>query len=153
MTITTLARGVGQGLAAGLAGTAAMTVSSTVEMKVRRRAASTAPSKAAQKALGIERFTSAEAEQRFSTLVHWAYGTGWGAARGALRALGMGPSTATAGHFVSVWGSALVTLPTLDVAPPVTMWGGKEVAIDVWHHVVYTVAAAIAYEALESRAS
>jgi hypothetical protein len=31
----------------------------------------------------------------------------------------------------------LVTLPMFDVAPPVAMWGGKEIAIDVWHHLVY----------------
>ena len=153
MTITALAHGIGKGLVAGLAGTAAMTASSTLEMKLRQREGSAAPAKAAEKALGIERFESSEAEQRFSTLVHWSYGTGWGAARGALRAMGLGPSVATAGHFASVWGSALVTLPALDVAPPVTEWGGKEIAIDVLHHVVYAVATAIAYEALDGRAA
>jgi hypothetical protein len=148
MTLTGLAQGIGTGLFAGLVGTVAMTASSTIEQKLRRREASSAPAKAAEKALGIESFTDARNERRFSTLVHWGYGTGWGAARGAMRAVGMSPGVATAGHFSAVWGSALVTLPMFDVAPPVTMWGGREVAIDVWHHLVYVTATAVAYEAL-----
>jgi hypothetical protein len=144
MTITSLANGIGKGLVAGLAGTAAMTVSSTIEAKVRRRQASSAPARAAEKALGIEKFESNGAEQRFRTLVHWAYGTGWGAVRGLLRAAGASPQAATAGHFAAIWGSAQVTLPVLDVAPPITMWGGKEIAIDAWHHLVYTAATAAA---------
>ncbi|MGH2820874.1 MAG: hypothetical protein ACRDJ5_09495 [Actinomycetota bacterium] len=40
-------------------------------------------------------------------------------------------------------------LPVLDVAPPVTMWGAKEIAIDVWHHTVYALAAGVAYELLD----
>jgi hypothetical protein len=44
-----------------------------------------------------------------------------------------------------------VTLPVLDVAPPVTMWGRREVAIDVFHHLVYVGATALAYEALAAR--
>jgi len=39
-------------------------------------------------------------------------------------------------------------LPALDVAPPFWTWDATEVAIDVWHHVVYATATGIAYEAL-----
>ena len=39
-------------------------------------------------------------------------------------------------------------LPKLDVAPPVTMWGREEVAIDVGHHAVYAAATGLAYELL-----
>jgi hypothetical protein len=152
VNVTTLARAVGQGLAAGFVGTVAMTISSTIEQKLRRREASSAPARAAERALGIASFETPTAERRFSTLVHWGYGTGWGAARGALRAVGMSPRAATVGHFASVWGSALVTLPTFDAAPPVTMWGRREIAIDVWHHIVYVSATALAYEALDGRA-
>ena len=42
-------------------------------------------------------------------------------------------------------------LPALSVAPPVTMWGGREVAIDAWHHLVYGVATGVAYELLDGR--
>ncbi len=152
MKLTTLANGIGKGIFAGLAGTAAMTISSTIEAKLRRRQFSTAPAKAATKALGIETFEDGEAYAKFSNLVHWGYGTGWGVARGVMRAAGLSPRLATPAHFVALWGSAIVTLPKFDAAPPVTQWGAEEVAIDLFHHAVYVTAAAAAYELLEGRA-
>ncbi len=149
MKVMTLAHGIGKGLVAGLAGTVAMTVSSTIEQKVRRREASSAPAEAAKKVLGIGTFESDGARQRFSNLVHWGYGTGWGAARGVLSAMGFPPKLATAAHFAAIWGGAQVMLPVLDVAPPVTMWGGREIAIDAWHHTVYVVTTGMAYELLD----
>lgn len=148
MKLDGLAGAIGKGVLAGLAGTAAMTVSSTLEAKLRGRAFSSAPAEAAARVLGIREFESAAAKSRFSNLVHWGYGTGWGVARGLLGAAGLRGAAATPAHFATVWGSALVTLPTLDVAPPVTMWGREEVAIDVFHHAVYAVATGLAYEAL-----
>ena len=144
-----LAAGIGNGVIAGVAGTAAMTLSSTVEAKLRGRPFSTAPAKAAARALGIETFEDGAAYARFSNLVHWGYGTGWGVARGMLRALGIGPRLATPAHFAVLWGSALYTLPKYEVAPPVTQWGTEEVAIDLFHHLVYVTAAGIAFELLE----
>ncbi len=149
MSIDRLARSLGKGIIAGLAGTVAMTVSSMIEAKLRGRAFSTAPAEAAAKALGIAQFESPEAKERFSNLVHWGYGTGWGGVHGLLRAAGLPGKAATPAHFATVWGSALVMLPKLDVAPPVTMWGREEVAIDVWHHAVYAAATGLAYELLD----
>jgi hypothetical protein len=146
-----LAANVGKGLAAGVAGTVAMTVSSTLEMKLRDRGSSSAPADAAAKVLDIERFTSEEAEQRFGQLVHWAYGTGWGAARGILGTV-MRPAAADAAHFVALWGTEQVMLPALEVAPPATEWGAKEIAVDAWHHAVYIVATGVAYRWLDTRA-
>ena len=151
MRLTTLANDIGKGIFAGLAGTAAMTISSTLEAKLRGRQPSTAPAKAATKALGIETFEDGEAYAKFSNLVHWGYGTGWGVARGVLRAFGLSPRLATPAHLVALWGSAIVTLPKLDAAPPVTKWGKEEVAIDLFHHLVYVTAAATAYELLDGR--
>ena len=149
MTKESIARTVGRGVAAGLLGTAAMTVSSTIEQKLRRRPASTAPADAAAKVLGIREFTDDDARSRFSNLVHWGYGTGWGVARGLLGATGMSPARATATHLAAVWGSEQVMLPALQVAPPVTTWGKQEVAIDGFHHAVYALSTGIAYELLE----
>jgi hypothetical protein len=151
MKLATIGDGIGKGLFAGLAGTAAMTASSTIEAKIRGRAFSSAPADATAKLLGIKEFADDGAKARFSNLVHWGYGTGWGAARGVLRALGLSAAASTPAHFVSIWGSALVMLPALDVAPPVWRWGRNEVAIDVFHHAVYVAAAALAYEALDSQ--
>jgi len=146
--ISTTAEAVGRGLLAGLAGTGAMTVSSTIEMKLRSRKGSTAPADATAKVLGIDGFSDDASKARFGTLVHWGYGTGWGVVRATLSLAGLPPAKATAAHFAAIWGNEAAMLPALDVAPPFWTWGAKEVAIDVWHHVVYAVATGVAYDAL-----
>ncbi len=143
-----LAAAAGVGLAAGLAGTAAMTVSSTIEMKIRGRPGSSAPADAAGKLLGV-RPAGEKESKRFAALVHWAYGTGWGAARGILAALGLPAPAATAAHLALVWGTEQVMLPALRVAPPATQWGAKELAVDGWHHLVYAGVTGATYELLD----
>jgi len=145
----TLAGSIGKGLVAGVAGTAAMTVSSTVEARLRHRAASSAPARATAKVLGIKEFEDHVAEARFNDLAHWGYGTGWGVVRGLLAAVGLSPRGATAAHGAAVWGSALVTLPALEVAPPIVFWPKAEIAIDIWHHAVYAAATGLAYRLLD----
>jgi hypothetical protein len=73
-----------------------------------------------------------------------------GAVRGLLGSTRLPPKAATAAHLAAVWGQEIVMLPTLDVAPPINLWGKDEIAIDVFHHVVYATATGIAYEALSS---
>lgn len=143
-----IAAAAGVGLAAGAAGTAAMTASSTIDMKIRGRPGSPAPAQAAAKVLGVKPEGEKE-NKRFSTLVHWAYGTGWGAARGVLAVLGLPAPAATAAHLALVWGTEQVMLPALGVSPPATQWGAKELAIDAWHHLIYAAAAGAAYELLD----
>ena len=140
------ATAIGDGIVAGFIGTAAMTVSSTVEAKLRHRAPSTAPARATAKAIGIRAFEDEIAKARFNDLSHWGYGTGWGVVRGALGTAGVPPAKATAAHGAAVWGSAAVTLPALDVAPPFVFWGREEVAIDLFHHAVYAIVTGLAYE-------
>ncbi len=143
-----VAGALGKGVVAGVVGTAAMTVSSTIEAKVRKREASTAPADAAGKVLGIQP-RDEKGSARFSTVVHWAYGTSWGGFRGVLTGLGLpGPAAAVA-HYATVWGSELVMLPALEVVPPMKEWGRTELAIDAWHHLVYAAATSLAYAALE----
>jgi hypothetical protein len=143
-----VAAAVGVGLAAGLAGTAAMTASSSIEMKLRGRSGSSAPAQAAGKVLGV-RPEGEKENKRFGTLVHWGYGTGWGAVRGILACAGLPAPAATAAHMAAVWGAEQVMLPALGVAPPATEWGVKEIAIDAWHHLVYAGATGAAYELLD----
>ena len=149
MVVRRFAEAIGKGLVAGVAGTAAMTVSSTLEAKLRGRAASTAPADAAAKVLGIAGFADDAARQRFGTLVHWGYGTGWGTVRALLSLAGLPPAAATAAHLAAVWGSEAVMLPSLGVAPPFWTWGAEEVAIDVGHHVVYATVTGLTYELLD----
>jgi hypothetical protein len=144
-----LAEALGTGLVAGLAGTAAMTLSSTLEMNARGREPSSAPADAAAKVLGIQGFVDDAAKQRFGTLVHWGYGTGWGVVRALLGLAGLPPAAATAAHLAAVWGGEAIMLPSLGVAPPFWTWGAEEVAIDVLHHVVYASATGVIYELLD----
>ena len=143
-----LAAAIGIGLAAGLAGTVAMTVSSTIEMKVRGRPGSSAPAEAAGQVLGVKPVDE-QASKRFATVVHWGYGTCWGAARGVLAAVGLPAPAATAAHLALVWGTELAMLPALGVSPPATAWAAKEVAMDAWHHMVYAGATGAAYQLLD----
>jgi hypothetical protein len=142
-----IAEAVGRGLAAGAVGTALMTVSSTLEARLRHRKPSAAPAEAAGKLLGVQPREEA-GKQRFSTAVHWAYGTGWGAVRGLIDLAGPHGRRAAAAHFGAIWGSELVMLPALGVASPAWRWGATEVGIDALHHVVYATATSVAYEVL-----
>jgi hypothetical protein len=142
---------IGKGLLAGFAGTAAMTVSSTVEARLRGRAPSSAPARATAKLLGIKEFESELARARFSDLSHWGYGTSWGAVRGLLAALGLSSRAATAAHGAAVYGASQVTLPALEIAPPVIFWPKEEIAIDAFHHAVYATATGLAYRLLDAR--
>ena len=139
---------LGRGLVAGALGTAAMTVSSTLEMKARRRKPSDVPARAAARILGVEPVGESE-RRRFSDLVHWTYGTMWGAARGLLAAVGLSGRRAAALHMSAVWGSELVALPALKIVPPAWRWGPRELAIDAWHHLVYAAGTSAAYELLD----
>jgi hypothetical protein len=146
-----LATAIGKGLVAGFAGTVAMTVSSTLEAKLRGRAPSSAPARATAKALGIKEFENEIAKARFNDLSHWGYGTGWGVVRGLLDLVGLPPRKATAAHGAAIYGSAQLTLPALDIAPPAVFWPKEEIAIDAFHHAVYALATGLAYELLSGR--
>lgn len=148
MSLGDTAAAVGKGLFAGLAGTAAMTVSSTLEAKLSGRGASTAPADAAKKVLGVEPM-DADAEARFSNMVHWGYGTAWGSVHGLFAVAGLSDRAAMAAHLALVWGSEQIVLPALDVAPPVWESGAKAVATDLFHHFVYSSATGIAYSWLD----
>jgi hypothetical protein len=147
--IATLSCAVGKGLVAGFAGTAAMTLSSTLEARWRGRAASSAPARATAKVLGIRSFEDATAQARFNDLSHWGYGTGWGVVRGLLAGAGLSPRAATAAHGAAIYGAAQVTLPALEIAPPVVFWPKEEIAIDAFHHAVYAAATGLAYRLID----
>jgi hypothetical protein len=147
--VSTVASSIGKGLVAGFVGTAAMTVSSTVEAKLRHRAFSSTPARAVAKVLGIKEFEDSIALARFNDLAHWGTGTSWGVVRGLLAATGMSPKAATAAHGAAVYGSALVSLPALEVAPPVVFWRKEEIAIDMFHHAVYATATGLAYRLID----
>ena len=149
MTLKTVAADFGKGLFAGLAGTLAITASQMIEMKIRGREPSSSPADAAGKVLGVAP-TGEEEKQRFSQIVHFGYGTAWGGVRGLLAAMGLPAPAATAIHFAAVSGAAMIMLPALKVAPPVSEWGTEEIAVNTLHHLVYALAAGAAYEKLNA---
>lgn len=82
--------------------------------------------------------------------MHWGHGTGWGAVHGLLAGLGLPARTATAGHFAAVWGSGLVMLPKLEVAPPLPEWGATEIAVDAFQHTGYAMATGLTFRLLDA---
>jgi hypothetical protein len=148
--IGVVAGAVGRGLAAGAIGTLALTISSAIEARLRKREPSRMPAEAVERVFDLQP-ESEKAEARLSTAVHWDYGTTWGAARGLLDVAGLSGAAAALAHFAAVWGTGLVALPTIGVAPPPTRWGGREVAIDALHHAIYAATTSFAYEAISAR--
>lgn len=138
---------IGMGLAAGFAGTVAMTAAQMVEMKITKREGSPMPAKAVEKVFHIEP-ESDQAEARLGTVVHFAYGTSWGAVRGLLHTLGLPPGRAMATHWTVVQSTEAVMLPSLKLTPPPTQWGGKQLAQDTLFHGIYAAATELAFEYL-----
>lgn len=58
---------------------------------------------------------------------------------------------ATIAHLAAVWGGEQVVLPATGAGSPATQWEPKEVAVDLWHHLVYVTAAGVAYTWLDRR--
>ena len=148
MSLGDVAADFGKGLFAGVAGTVAMTVSSTLEMKLSGRPASQTPADAAETVLEVQP-EDEDSEARFSNLVHWGYGTGWGGVRGLLASTGLPGPVATLAHLGLVWGAEQVVLPALNVSAPVFKYGGKATATDLLHHTVYATATGLAYAYLD----
>jgi hypothetical protein len=143
-----LGKAVGIGLLAGLAGTVAITISQAIEMKITGREPSNTPVDAASKVFQTNIAKEAHTDkQTASQGVHWAYGTGWGIARGLLGLAGVTGAPATLAHFVAVWGAEQVMLPSLKLAPPITEEEPETIGIDVVHHAVYALAAGLVYDA------
>lgn len=151
-TLGELGSAIGKGILAGLAGTAAMTLSQMIEMQLTKREASDAPSKAVSKVAGVKP-TSREEKEKVNNEIHWTYGTALGISRGLISLTGLKGFPATLLHFGLVWGSSLVMLPALKVAPPVTEEEPKSIAVDALHHAVYALAAGFAFDALDAGGS
>jgi hypothetical protein len=147
MAIGKLVGTLGIGLVAGFVGTTVMTVGQLVEMRLSGRKESKAPAEAATKLLHLSP-EDEQAEAQLNTLIHWAYGTGWGLFRPAVAGLGLSGWPATGAHFAAIQGTAWVMLPSLKLAPPPTEWGAKAIATEMFHHAVYAVVTGLTYDAL-----
>jgi hypothetical protein len=147
-SVGSVASAIGKGIIAGIAGTAAITLSQMIEMKITGRKPSTAPADAASKVLDVKPATEQD-KQQFSQQVHWTYGTSWGIARALIAGTGLEGLPASILHFIAIWGTAITIEPKLGVAPPVTEWEPKTIAVDMLHHAVYAAVAGLVYDAID----
>ncbi|WP_037575270.1 hypothetical protein [Sporocytophaga myxococcoides] len=148
-SIGTFTGDLGRGLFAGLVGTFAMSLSQFIEMEITKREGSDSPLKAAEKVLDIHA-DNEEAKSKLLNGIHYTYGTAWGGFRGIIGAMGLKGIPANALHFSSVFGTELVMLPGLKVAPPVKEWGVKEISASGIHHIVYALVSGVVFDLLKS---
>ena len=137
---------------AGAAGTVVMTGSQMLAQKLLGEDASDAPVEAVEKVVGVEPKGEKEKE-RVNYATHFAYGTAWGVPRALLVLVRLPAPVATAVLFAGVQGSAMTMMPALDIAPPPTKWGPRQIAIDAFHHAVYAVTVGLVYGFLDRRSA
>ena len=150
-TSTPLAAAVG-GLAAGAAGTGAMTAAQTAYMDATGGEASTTPAEVAKRVIrGVfQRDVPEERTEQLNNAMHWLYGTSWGAFYGIV-AGGRRRRPLRSGLLfgAGVWGASLVHLPAMKLAPPVWKQEPSAIAPDLGFHLVYGLAVAVAFRAIE----
>ena len=150
-------KSLARGLVAGAAGTAAMTAYQLAVAKAQGKPLATpvphrwadapAPAQVAKKAADAvgqgARFTR-EDVPFLTNAMHWLYGLSWGGLYGALRPPGGGLALGTA-----VWGASYAELVPLGIYEPPWKYPAKQLALDLSYHLVYGVAVAGAFAALE----
>jgi hypothetical protein len=134
-----------RGMAAGIVGTAVITETMALDRKIRHRQGGEGPGKTAGSVLGVEPVDE-QSKERFSRMVHWGYGIGWGAMRGLLAGIGLKGTSATLMHFLAIWGVKLTIATRLQGSPPPWKKEVKEVGIDALHHAAYAGAVGLAFE-------
>lgn len=128
-----------------------MTAYQTAVAKARGSEPSTTPAEVAKRVIRgvLQREVSEDRTDTLNNAMHWTYGTGWGAVYGIVQGSLHAPTLRHGlGFGTLVWGSSLVQLPALGLAPPVWKYPPAELGLDVSYHLVYGVAVAAAFAAL-----
>ncbi len=82
-------------------------------------------------------------------VMHWAYGTGWGGAYGAIeRSIGGGPARRGLLFGAGVWAMAYVQLVPMGLYRPPWKYAPKDVATELGFHLVYGLGVAGAHGVL-----
>jgi hypothetical protein len=151
---------VGRGLAAGVAATAVMTGYQLLVQRLRDQDSgpkprawkdAPAPAQVGKRIVSgvFDRQIGLERVGLLTNVMHWAYGTGWGAAYGLVQGTIRAPAlSAGLGFGASVWGASYAQLVPMGIYEPPWTYPPQELAIDLSYHLVYGVAAAAVYEAL-----
>jgi hypothetical protein len=162
---TTPRRAVAIGAAAGIVGTAALTAYQTITA-IRKGSSlrdavdpdppdewddAPAPAQVGYRFLrGVfEQDISSERAPMLANVVHWLYGTGWGALYGvAVGGAAVNPLVAGAGFGSLVWVNAYLVLPAMGIYDPPWEYDKKTLAKDWSYHLVYGVTTAAAFRLL-----
>ncbi|MGH9088085.1 MAG: hypothetical protein ACRDYZ_08225 [Acidimicrobiales bacterium] len=86
---------------------------------------------------------------RVNNVVHWAYGTGWGAVYGVLAGSAARPRSGWGPLFGTVqWLSDYVVLPPTGLYQPITEYGAKTLSKDWASRLVYGTTVAVVWRVL-----
>lgn len=151
---------IARGLAAGAVATAAMTGYQILVAKLRGQNEDKQPETwkdaPAPAQVGKRILTGVFHEQvgvdqadKLTNVMHWAYGTGWGAIYGLLQGTADAPPLPTGATFgAAVWGMSYAQLVPMGIYEPPWKYPAKELALDLSYHLLYGITAAIAYKQL-----
>ncbi len=131
---------IARGLLAGAVGTGAMTSAQMAVLRLTGAQPSGAPGDVGRKVIDVPRGRRAA----FNQLMHFLYGTSWGAPFGLLRRSQHGNGALFG---AAVWAVSLVELPLLGVAPPPWRQSPGALIRDLGFHLVYGTATAAVLQA------
>lgn len=160
MRLVTPTRAVARGIAAGAIGTATMTAWQELSTKLQSPGEdrvsveapasgaaepdpwehASAPAKVGRKLLedlfGYE--VPPEKIGLLTNVMHWGYGTSWGALYGVLQGTSRGPALRRGLVFgTGVWAMSYVMLVPMGLYEPPWKYSPKELALDVSYHLAY----------------
>jgi hypothetical protein len=161
---------VALGLAAGVIGTGAMTAWQELSAKLAPSGGDGAdsgggepaspwdeapvPAQLARRIIGgvFEKEVSPDSIPLLTNVMHWAYGTGWGAVFGIV-AESVRPPTIRGGALfgIGVWASSYAELVPMGLYAPPWTYGAKSVALDVSYHLAYGLGTASGWRLLAGR--
>ncbi len=83
--------------------------------------------------------------------MHWSYGTLWGTIYGIAKASFPATSPTKAGTLfgTSLWSASYAQLVPMGIYKPPWKYPASEVALDISYHLVYGLAAALAFELID----
>jgi hypothetical protein len=152
-----------KGLLAGIAGTAAMTAVQLAVTKAQGKPLATPvpeswadappPAQVAKKgamAAGAGHVVTRKQVPLLTNAMHWLYGTAWGPVYGLVaKQTRPDPVRGGAALGAGVWGAAYAELVPLGIYEPPWRYPVKQLATDLGFHLVYGLAVAGAYAALD----
>ncbi|MBA2475365.1 MAG: hypothetical protein H0V40_05355 [Actinobacteria bacterium] len=157
----------GRGLAAGIVGTAVMTAYQEAKSRLSSDSGESEdggdegeqtwedapePAKIGKRISEgmFKRKLSSEHIDLTNTIVHWAYGTGWGMLYGLTQGTARGRVIPRGLLFgTAVWGSAYVLLPAMKLYKPLWKYPPSTLAADWAQHAVYGLGVAAGYRAID----